>query len=104
MRDRCHCNTLFLAIGRASEIGCSTFNTTDWDYDTQYPVIDWNEMKTGQQKIMNFSDQFDHYELDFYDSLSDYWAMGYGKTPLDDSGENFIFPELSANSGEMPIP
>jgi hypothetical protein len=56
-------------------------------------------MKTGMQKLMNFTDQLDHYEIDFYDSLSDYWAMGYGTTPPTDEGQHFIFPELSANGG-----
>jgi len=86
----------FLAIGRAGEVGMSSYKLAHWNSVHHCLFLDWQESKTNAQKPMNFVPDAEHFEIDFYHSMACYFVCGAGSSSLtmqncgDDS--SWIFP------------
>lgn len=46
--------TSYLAVGRAGEVACSSWNAVSWDNQLENLIMDWKKMKTGDTDKMNF--------------------------------------------------
>lgn len=98
MKRRFAIVTTFLAVGRAGEVACSSWNSVSWDYDLQNLIMDWKEMKTGDTDKMNFFSDATSKLMDFYHALSCYLILGGGNSTLTASSDaNWIIPDLARN-------
>jgi hypothetical protein len=98
MKKRFAIVTTFLAVGRAGEIACSSWNSVSWDYDLENLIMDWKELKTGDTDKMNFFSDASSKLLDFYHSLACYLILGGGNSALTASSDaNWIIPDLARN-------
>ena len=88
--------TTFLALGRAGEIACSSWNVLSWDYELEDLIIDWKEIKTGDTDKMNSFSDASSQLLDFHHSLACYLIFDGGKSALTASSDaNWIVPDLA---------
>mmetsp|Transcript_17361 Transcript_17361/g.23872 ORF Transcript_17361/g.23872 Transcript_17361/m.23872 type:complete len:694 (-) Transcript_17361:730-2811(-) len=95
--------TNFQADGRGGEVATMTANSASWCDIFDALTDDWNQKKTGRQNLMNFFNDWESWEIDFYHSLSGYLmcGAGAGNYTLSDSilGGNFIYPHLACLKG-----
>jgi hypothetical protein len=70
--------TPFLAIGRSGEAGLASYDLACWDTVLECLYIEWQELKTCQQKPMNFFPDYEYFELDYYHSMACYFVTGAG--------------------------
>ena len=100
MKRRFSIVTTFLAVGRAGEVACSSWNSVYWDYELENLIMDWKEMKTGDTDKMNFFSDSTSKLLDFYHALSCYLILGGGNSTLTATSDaNWIIPDLARNQG-----
>ncbi len=85
----------FLAVGRSGECSRSTFNRTYWNYDGEFLVLDWNELKTGRQKLMPFMCDAESMEIDFFHACACYFMFGRGEGTYVPESANWLFPKLA---------
>ena len=53
-------------------------NSASWCDIYDVLTDDWNQQKTGRQDLMNFFNDFEHWEIDFYHCLAGYLMCGAG--------------------------
>lgn len=90
-------------IGRGGEVARMTANSASWCDIFDCLTDDWNQAKTGRQDLMNYFNDWEHWEIDFYHALSGYLMCGAGAANYSTSsiavGGNFVFPHLASLKG-----
>ena len=94
--DRFILLTMWLAVGRATEVGLSSWNSAYWSTIHNSLFLNWMELKVSRQKIMNFSNDANSYKLDWFFAGFMYFVSGRGIAGPDDKAQ-FIFPKLANN-------
>jgi hypothetical protein len=91
--------TLFSAVGRAIEVGLSTWGSCYWDELDQCLAMTWNELKVTMQKYMCMIPDAKRWEMCFFTVFIMYFS--YGELGIHEEGEaHWIFPELSKDGGK----
>lgn len=87
---------LFCAVGRSGEVATASWDSVRWCNLNKNLILNWSELKTGDSDPINFSPDFDTFEIDFYFQLAIYLSLGCGiskfSCPLDSL---WIFPSLA---------
>jgi hypothetical protein len=69
-----------------------------WDYELENLIMDWKEMKTGDDDKMNFFSDASSKLQDFHHSLACYLILGGGNSALTASSDaKWIVPDLARN-------
>ena len=96
-------NIIFFIVGRGGEVSKMSANSASWCDIYDVLTDDWNQQKTGRQDLMNFFNDFEHWEIDFYHCLAGYLMCGAGagmySATASTLGGNFIYPHLAYLKG-----
>jgi hypothetical protein len=92
--DRAVLVSVFQAIGRAGEIGNTTWDSLDWDGDNEHIAVDWGELKTGQQYLMTFHPDASDWVLCSFHAMACYLIMGPTavRSSTAEAEANYMFP------------
>ena len=69
-----------LAIGRAVEVGLTSYTSASWDMTKQKLMVPWNEIKTGKVVPMPFGKDLKSYKLAFLQAMGCLHVMGWSKS------------------------
>lgn len=98
--ERCIILTDWLAVGRGTEVGLSSWNSAYWSPIHNAFFLNWMELKVSRQKIMAFVNDALGYKLDYFHAMFFYLASGNGIVGPSDSQQR-IFPHLSRNNAAI---
>lgn len=87
------------AVGRATEVGLSSWPSAYWDEIEQCMFLNWMEIKVSQQKMMSFFPDALSYEMCFFHSLFCYFSSGRGTVSVEEAVHR-VFPNLSASDAK----
>ena len=89
--------------GRSGEGASASANGCYWNSQLSARTLNWNQKKTRRQDIVNYINDWEYYEIDFYHSFAGYLILKGGavKTANEVEGKsgNFIFPHLAYLKG-----
>jgi hypothetical protein len=66
----------FLAMGRAGEASCTTWNRLIWDYKLCTFLLNWNKRKTSDSDVLPFFADAESMYLDIFHALACYLILG----------------------------
>ena len=81
------------AMGRGGEVSTATWDSVSWDSNGEMLVMDWREVKTGKENIINFGPDKDNWKLDVFHSLASYVATYNGEKTVE-KDVNWMFPSF----------
>ena len=91
---------LYHAVGRASEIATSTWDSMVWNSSLDCVELDWRESKTGKSSMMSFFVDAESYKVCWYHAIVCYLVTTGGSSflitnlnPLT-QGAKYIFPNF----------
>ena len=73
--ERCIILTDWLAVGRGTEVGLSSWNSAYWSPIHNAFFLNWMELKVSRQKIMAFVNDALGYKLDYFHAMFFYPLM-----------------------------
>jgi hypothetical protein len=88
----------FMAVGRGTEVGLTTWNSVYWSYIHNALGMNWMELKVSRQKMMLFVNDSRSYKFDVLFALFFYLASNRGISVASNNLQ-LIFPTLGRDNG-----
>ena len=89
--------------GRSGEGASASANGCYWDSLLTALTLNWNQKKIRRQDIVNYVNDWEFYEIDFYLAFAGYLIVKGGTAKkaneVDGRSANFIFPHLASLKG-----